>query len=159
MRFGLTGEVLSSRRARGHAREAKRFFASGAGENQAEGRMGLCARAQRVEQHDQTEQGARALPGALMRSPRRNWRKDVTTRIADPRHTACNAPPVGALDRIRSARRAPGVARTMSFGQRVWRFAGGRTDTDLPLREISYMKGNLRSGFSFYFKVGLSDLS
>jgi len=96
------------------------FFGGKAGAERVEGKMGLCARAQSLELHDRTDRSAGALAHAPTRSPRRTWRKLITNRPHDLRHTACNASPIGAFDGVPMPRRArQGGCREMSCGGRA----------------------------------------
>src|SRR5438876_7379084 len=96
------------------------FFGRKAAAERVEGKMGLCARAQSLELHDRTDRSAGALVHAPMRSPRRTWRKLITNRPHDLRHTACNASSIGAFDGVPMPRRArQGGCRKMSCGGRA----------------------------------------
>src|SRR5258708_18165237 len=105
------------------------FFGGKAGAERVEGKMGLCARAQSLELHDRTDRSAGALAHAPTRSPRRTWRKLITNRPHDLRHTACNASPIGAFDGVpMPGRTCQGGCREMSCGGRA---IDGRQRRDL----------------------------
>jgi hypothetical protein len=139
----------------------KRFFAGEVGGNRVEGKMGLCARAQLYGLHDWTRarcgvsapgrsRGACAEDGAQTSRIAPGVRG---TRLATHRRLARSM----ACPRL--GRRGGGAekglsGRTGSNGRGVARSQGA----SLAVREISYIKGNLRSGLSFYFKSGLSGL-
>ena len=98
--------------------------------------MGLCARAQRLEQHERTEESAMALSHALWRSPRQIRHSGISTPSDRGRHGACRASTVGAVE--------AGCRLERSLGK-----CGGKTmsihgtpaalEKGWQLREISYM--------------------
>ena len=115
--------------------------------------MGLCARAQQLEQHGQTEEGV----AVLFRTPRRSSRQIQHEGISTPRdrdrHAACRALAVGAVESGRRLEQpvGRGAGKTMSNDG-----TPAALETGWQLREISYIKGNLWSEIPFYFKSGLS---
>src|SRR5256885_15562437 len=109
------------------------FFGGKAGAERVEGKMGLCARAQSLELHDRTDRSAGALAHAPTRSPRRTWRKLITNRPHDLRHTACNASPIGAFDAMpRRARKD--ACRKTACSERAMNGRQRRLATDPPIR-------------------------
>src|SRR5215467_14813518 len=111
--------------------------------------MGLCARAQQLEQHERTEESAVALPRALWRSPRQIRHRGISAPSDRSRHGACNALAIGTVDSGRRRMCCVGrdADKTMSIDG-----TPAPLGTGWQLREISYIKGNLRSEIPFYFK-------
>src|SRR5579859_3836888 len=126
--------------------------------------MGLCARAQVLERHERTEQSATAVSGA----PRESCTKGIARAFGYQESAAgtviATHPPLTRFDRGagRCIPKSRCAYEGMSeCGPRSWMGdLGGEcaaaSERRWPLGEISYMKGNLRSEISFYFKSELS---
>jgi len=139
----------------------KRFFAGEVGGNRVEGKMGLCARAQLYGLHDWTRARCGVSAPADHVGP--------APKMAHRRHESPPEFAAHGLQRILRLARSMACPRLGRRGGGAEKGLSGRTGSNgrgvagsqgasLAVREISYIKGNLRSGLSFYFKSGLSGL-
>src|SRR5262245_19192388 len=108
--------------------------------------MGLCARAQQLERHDRIGDSAVTAVRAPARRLCGNEPKNISAIRDGGRHSACNAMAVGGLESWCWMERGIGrsAGQTMSFDG-----SSAALETGWRPREISYIKGNVRSEIPF----------